>query len=175
MPTLFEGILAGQRANLQEQQLRLGAIQESQSLLGLRDRVAETFAFENLVNSGLDPISAISAAQSQVPLGAFRSLAGTDLAIRGGQLGLQNQQIQNQLGASLFQRLGLGGVPAQQQQIGAFTNSNPLIDSLLGNNNQQRRNAFPSLTTNNTGRNLGSTDSVRNVSTGNFANDLFSP
>jgi hypothetical protein len=174
MPTLFEGILAGQRANLQEQQLRLGAIQESNALFGLRDRVAETFAFENLVNSGLDPISAISAAQSQVPLGAFRSLAGTDLALRGGQLGLQNQQIQNQLGASLFQRLGLGGVPAQQQ-IGAFTNSNPLIDSLLGNTGNQRRNAFPSLTTNNTGRNLGSTDSVRNVSTGNFANDLFSP
>jgi hypothetical protein len=178
MPTLFEGILAGQQANLNEQRLRLGAIQESNALLGLRDRVAETFAFESLINNGLDPLSAISAAQSQVPIGAFRSLSGTELGVLGGQLGLQGQQIQNNLANRLFSQLNGGrNAAAPAANLGAFTNSNALIDSLLntGRNNNRTTSALNNSVLSNTGSTIGSTGRTNRVTSGNFANDVFSP
>jgi hypothetical protein len=105
-------------------------------------------------------------------------LSGTELGVLGGQLGLQGQQIQNNLANRLFSQLNGGrNAAAPAANLGAFTNSNALIDSLLntGRNNNRTTSALNNSVLSNTGSTIGSTGRTNRVTSGNFANDVFSP
>lgn len=132
MPTLFEAIALANQNNLVRQQVEQAALQTSQDLFNLRDRFSSTFAFEQGLNQGLDPLSALRQAQQNSTLGGFQQLFGTGANVQSVNNGLQLQQQQIQNGNALqgiLQSLGVFGQDNQPSQ-----NQNSVIGVGSGSN-----------------------------------------